>query len=134
MISIGLTDQQGATPSNQYDAVSRGYQNGHSDMLITNRHIEFTGLAIELKTPNGRGSIQANQIEWLDRKMLDRCTILVSNDYDHIGKEIDEYFSKVRLICPLCITKPTFYKNRESLNRHIEGFHSRRQRSSAIEI
>ena len=50
MISIGLTDQQGATPSKQYDAVSRGYQNGHSDILITNRHIEFTGLEIELKT------------------------------------------------------------------------------------
>ena len=40
------------------DAVNNGYQSGHYDILITNRHIKYTGLAIELKTPSGKGKLQ----------------------------------------------------------------------------
>lgn len=127
MISSGLTESQGSTPERRIDAVINGYQCGHSDILITNRHINYTGLAIELKTPTGKGKLQDKQKSWLESKFLDQCLILVSNDYDVIIRAINEYFEKVRIACPFCVKGKTFYKTQASLNKHIQFFHTNKR-------
>ena len=133
MISYGLTENQAKSYYLTCDAKDNGYQTGHCDILITNHNLEYSGLAIELKTPKGSGNLSDSQIAWLENKLLDNCDILVSNDYDYISLRISEYFANVRVKCPNC-KKPKYFLTKESLCRHIRGFHKRKQRSSAIDI
>ena len=43
------------------DAYFKGYTGGQPDILLLNYHTKYRGLAIEFKTPTGRGIISKNQ-------------------------------------------------------------------------
>ena len=52
------------------DAYYKGYTGGQPDILLLNYHTKYKGLAIELKTPTGRGIVSKNQEHYL--KQLDQ--------------------------------------------------------------
>ena len=45
----------------------KGYSGGQPDILIINSHRYFQGLAIEFKTPTGKGRLSNNQNEYLSK-------------------------------------------------------------------
>jgi len=101
----------------------KGYQKGTADLMIMNKHLEFSGFCIEFKNPRGTGSLSESQDAWLNDLHLNGWKVLVSNDYDAIVKEIAIYFEKVRLACPHCITKPNYFKTEATLQQHKVSFH-----------
>ena len=43
----------------------KGYIGGQPDIILLNYHTKYKGLAIEFKTPTGRGIISKNQENYL---------------------------------------------------------------------
>ena len=80
-------------------------------------------MCIELKNPKGTGELSPEQHEWLKNMHLNNHWILLSNDYDEITGELDMYFTWVRIACPFCRKKPSYYKAQESLTKHINLSH-----------
>ena len=95
------------TVSLRIEGKKKGYQKGTADLVILSKHLEYSGFCVEFKTPKGKGALSESQDEWLRNLHTNGWKVLVSNDYDAIVKEINAYFEKVRLACPLCAAKPT---------------------------
>jgi proteic killer suppression protein len=94
--SIRINDQW------RIDSFRKGYQRGQPDLLILNRHKKWTGLCIELKTPACTGVVSPDQQRFLDRLECSGYKVLVSNDYDFLLVEIQNYFKDVRTYCKHC--------------------------------
>jgi hypothetical protein len=75
---------------------------------------------MELKTPNGKGRVGDNQIEWLSQLEKLGYKTMVSNDYHHLIIEVSEYLDHRKYICGQCIKQFTTKENRE---RHNRKFH-----------
>jgi len=118
----GLGEFQ-TTSALRIEGWQKGYQKGTADLMIMNKHLEFSGFCLEFKNPKGTGSLSASQDAWLNDLHLNGWRVLVSNDYDAIVKEIALYFQKVRLACPHCITKPNYFKTEATLQQHLASFH-----------
>lgn len=108
------------TPTKRLKAFEQGYIKGSPDLIIFNKHIKFSGLVIEFKTPNGKGKLTDSQIKILHNFKINNFKTLLSNDYDEIVEEIIEYFREVRINCEYCKNK---FKNEKSLNNHYNFFH-----------
>ena len=124
MMNPGLGEFQ-RTVSLRIEGKKKGYQKGTADLVILNKHLEYNGFCVEFKTPKGKGVLSESQDAWLRNLHINGWKVLVSNDYDTIIKEINSYFEKVRLACPHCVAKPTYYKTEDTLNRHILTFHKK---------
>ena len=118
----GLGEHQ-TTSALRIDGFRKGYQKGTADLMIVNNHLEFRGFCIEFKNPKGTGSLSEAQDGWLRDLHLNGYKVLVSNDYDLIVKEIANYFLKVRLVCPHCISKPIYFKTEATLQQHLIQLH-----------
>ena len=82
-----------------------GYTSGIPDVIIFEHNQSYNGLSIEFKSPNGKGVISEKQKE-INEKMDNRgFKTLISNDYDDIIKEINNYLSKRRFKCNRCRLK-----------------------------
>ena len=79
-----------------------GYTRGQCDILLLNKHKKWTGLAIELKSPTGWGLVSTDQKKFLERLEGAGYKTLVSNDYDEVIVQIEEYFRDVRSFCNHC--------------------------------
>jgi prophage antirepressor-like protein len=95
IVVAGLGELQD-TKEKRIDAKNKGYTKGQSDLLILNRTRWHNGLAIELKTPNGRGVTSPEQTEFLERLAAQRFDTLVSNCYDDIVVKIMEHRTAAR--------------------------------------
>ena len=84
------------------DSFKKGYLCGSPDLVINNLHKHYTGFCIEFKNPNGRGVLSPDQSMMLLQYQNNAFKTLVSNDYDHIIKQIIEYFRDVRIKCSYC--------------------------------
>jgi prophage antirepressor-like protein len=122
MMNPGLGEFQ-RTDDLRLEGFRKGYQKGTADLTILNKHLEYSGFCVEFKTPKGDGSLSASQEEWLRNLHINGWKVLVSNDYDAIVKELDAYFQKVRIACPKCVAKPTYYKSEATLQQHMVAFH-----------
>ena len=120
MAGLGELQQ---TPSQQIEGKMKGYQKGCCDLMILNNHMDYQGMCIELKNPRGTGIVGEEQLKWLTDMHLNGHKVLLSNDYDEIRREIDEYFSRVRVVCPYCVAKPQYFKTQNSLDNHLKKFH-----------
>ena len=80
-------------------------------------------MCIELKTPKGTGRVKEHQQEWLQDMHLNGHMVLVSNDYDEIVDAIRKYFEGVRFVCPYCLTKPQYFRTKQSMDNHVTSFH-----------
>jgi prophage antirepressor-like protein len=111
------------TVDKRIEGKMKGYQKGACDIMITNKHIKYQGMCIELKTPKGTGHLSSSQEKWLKDMHLNGHYVIVSNDYDEICYEIAKYFEGVRYVCPYCLAKPQYFKTKQSLDKHLTLFH-----------
>ena len=74
----------------------KGYTSGTPDLLIFNKSGDYTGLAIELKTPKGNGTISKKQYEFIENLSAE-CGyfVLVSNDYATVIECICKYIAGI---------------------------------------
>ena len=83
---------------------------------------DYTGFAIEFKSPQGNGVLSPDQSMMLPQYQNNGFKTLVSNDYDHIIEQLIEYFRDVRILCSYC---PRRYISSQSLKNHIKSVHKR---------
>ena len=102
----------------------KGYRAGQPDIIIENCHKEFKGLAIELKTPKGDGVLRDNQTLFLRDMEFSGYKTLVSNDYDEIIHEVEQFFKDVVFPCLRCPRVRNF-KTKARLIEHIDLCHCR---------
>jgi hypothetical protein len=80
-----------STAQNRLSSVKRGYKNGSPDLMIFEKCNKYIGICVELKSPNGKGKISPEQLEFLNEMKRRDYYILVSNDFGHIIKTITKY-------------------------------------------
>ena len=98
----------------------QGYTSGSSDLLIFEPNHHHNMLTFEFKTPNGRGIISERQLLF-NTKLKNRGTkSIISDDYDHIIKELNDYMFTRRICCDHCLKK---FKTEGTLNQHQKYFH-----------
>ena len=119
LLYAGLGELQD-TPNKRIYSKCAGYISGQSDIIINNLHKTFNGLTIELKTPNGKGSVKENQKAFMNMSVLNGHKVLLSNDYDEILTEIINYMRDTRILCVYCNRK---FKNVETLKNHHKYIH-----------
>ena len=124
MMNPGLGEFQ-RTVSLRIEGKKKGYQKGTADLVIPNKYLDYSGFCVELKTPKGNGVLSESRDALLRNLHINGWKALVSNDYDAIVKEINSYFEKVRLACPHCVAKPTYYNTEDTLNRRPLTFHKK---------
>ena len=107
-------------------AYKAGYKGGQPDILILNSHINYGGLAIELKTPTGKGIVSDKQQSFLLNLEHNKFKTIVSNDYDEVIIAVIDYFNGVRIYCPYCNYRRGF-KNKDNYENHLKGFHKHHQ-------
>ena len=59
---------------------NKGYSGGQPDILIINSHRYYQGLALEMKTPTGKGRLSHNQNEYLSKLELSGYKCIIAND------------------------------------------------------
>jgi len=79
------------TPYKRIKCYKKGYLSGSPDLKLNNFHKYYTGFIIELKSPTGKGRLSEKQKNVLALFALNNYKCLVSNNYEEIIKEIDEY-------------------------------------------
>jgi prophage antirepressor-like protein len=121
VIIPGLGELQ-TTPWARSKAYKAGYKGGQPDILILNNHVEYSGLAIELKSPTGKGVVSQNQTEFLTALANNKYKTIISNDYDEVIIQIIDYFNGVRFLCGYCNNVKGF-KTKELLHNHCAMFH-----------
>ena len=108
------------TINKRIESHKKGYLRGSPDLIINNLHKRYTGLAIEFKSPNGKGILSYDQSKMLRQYQNNGLKTLVSNDYDHIIEQLIEYFRDVRIKCSYC---PRKFVSSSSIKNHITSFH-----------
>jgi hypothetical protein len=109
------------TASKRIRSSMMGYVSGAPDLIIHQPNKSFSGFAIELKTPTGKGILSKKQSKSLKRfKRLCNYKVLVSNNYDEIVEKIIIYFQSVRIQCEHCKGK---FKTSDTLANHEKYFH-----------
>ena len=99
---------------------NQGYTSGSSDLLIFEPNHHHNMLTFEFKTPNGRGILSDRQLLF-NNKLKNRGTkSIISDDYDHIIKELNDYMFTRRICCDHCLKK---FKTERTLNQHKKYFH-----------
>ena len=81
---------------------------------------KYNGFFIQFKSPTLRGILSPAQKENLERLKLCGYFCYLSNDYDEVIKEINNYMMTRRIKCNNCRRK---FKNEVTLNKHIIYFH-----------
>ena len=81
-----------STDALRINSYLKGYTSGTPDLLIFNKCGEYNGLAIEIKTPKGTGTISKNQFNFIEL-LSSECNyfVLISNDYATIVECITKY-------------------------------------------
>ena len=101
LFTVTLGENQD-TSFKRIDSFKKGYLRGSPDLIINNLHKHYTGFCIEFKSPKGNGVLSPDQSMILLQYQNNGFKTLVSNDYDHIIKQVIEYFRDVRVKCSFC--------------------------------
>ena len=119
ILVAGLGELQD-TDEKRLDSFNKGYQRGQPDLMILDFHRDYKGLCIEFKSPTGNYSISESQIKMKEKYKKNDYAFILSNDYDHISKQIHKYMTGVRIPCDFC-TKVFCSKNTQAT--HLKVFH-----------
>ena len=99
-----------------------GYTKGMFDLVIYENSKQHNGLSIEFKTPKCNGVLSEHQ-QSMKLKLEERGYLtIISDNYDQIIFEINNYLSNRRLKCCHCNIK---CKSTENLKTHILNFHKK---------
>lgn len=107
------------TKYKRFDAFSKGYMSRQPDIIIVNLHKKYSGFYTELKTPKGNGILSDNPKNLLEKYKNNNYKIL-SNDYDELHREINNYVKDMRIKCKHC---KRLFKSEKSLDNHNKWFH-----------
>ena len=88
--------------SKRIQAWRKGYQRGQPDIMLMNRSGQYSGLAIELKSPQGTGVVSVDQHAWMAKLQSRGWYTLISNDYTEVVHVIGRYMSHEKWICSAC--------------------------------
>ena len=119
LFTVTLGENQD-TVYKRIDSFKKGYLRGSPDLIINNLHKCYTGFCIEMKSPKGNGVLSPDQSIMLRQHQNNGFKTLVSNDYDHIIKQLIEYFRDIRIKCPYCSRK---FISSLSIENYIKSFH-----------
>ena len=120
LLTVANGELQNDTYNKRIQSKMTGYIPGTFDIILNNLHKNFTGFAIELKSPTGKGVISENQLLMQLKYKQNGFNTLISNDYNSIICEIIEYMSNVRIKCQHCEMK---FKSTKSIANHYKFFH-----------
>ena len=99
-----------------------GYTKGMFDLVIYENSKQHNGLSIEFKTPKCNGVLSEHQ-QSMKLKLEERGYLtIISDNYDKIIFEINNYLSTRRFKCCHCNIK---CKSTENLKTHILNFHKK---------
>ena len=84
LIIPGLGEHQ-TTSSTRCDSHCKGYCSGQPDILWSNFHIYFNGVAIELKTPKSEEILSDNQQLFLNKLCDNNQKTIVRHDFTDIN-------------------------------------------------
>ena len=100
------------------DAYMKGYIGGQPDIILLNYHTKYKGLAIDFKTPTGRGIISKNQQNYLNQLENNGFQTLVSDDYDLIITTIIKYSLGIRYLVKATKRK---FRSVEARNKYLKN-------------
>jgi len=121
ILIIANGELQNDTPNKREKSFLTGYEAGTFDIIITNLHKDgFNGLAIELKSPTGKGIISDKQLSIKRKYEENNYITLITNDYNKAILEIIRYMDNTRIKCLLCNKK---FKNTSTRSIHYKTFH-----------
>ena len=83
------------TDQKRIKASKMGYTNGTPDLIIYSKNKQYSGFAIEIKSPTGFGNLSKVQDDFLKKLKKNNYLCLVSNDYSEIIRYITMYFYDV---------------------------------------
>jgi hypothetical protein len=121
IIIPGLGEYQTNT-SLRSSCYHKGYLGGQPDLLIINPHRRYQGLAIEFKSPTGKGIVSEKQASYLTKLDQSGYKCIISNDYDEITVELAKYCRGFVFPCRFCAQKK-YYKSIFKLCRHYKNYH-----------
>ena len=93
---------------------------GSPDLNIMEVNSKYNGFFIEFKSPTCKGVLSPSQKLNLERLKLRDYHCYLSDDYDEIIKQINNYMMTRRIKCQFCKKK---FKNEITLNNHKKYFH-----------
>ena len=121
LFTVTLGENQD-TVHKRIDSFKKGHLRGSPYLIFNNFHKHYTGFCIEFNSPKGNGILSPDQSMILLQYQNNGFKTLVSNNYDHIIKQVIEYFRDVRIKCSYC---PRKFISCKSIKKHIEGFHKK---------
>ena len=118
-ISPGLGELQD-TESKRIECYRKGYQKGQPDLVVHVRSGNFSGLAIELKTPKGNGVVSPAQRQWLADMGKAGYRTLLSNSMEESVRCLDTHMRNARTCCAQCGSS---FKSERTLQTHAGKYH-----------
>ena len=87
---------------------------------MNQRSGNFSGLAIELKTPKGTGVVSPEQRQWLDDMTRAGYRVLISNSLEESIRVLNAFMENARVCCRHCGGS---FKNDKTLQTHMIRYH-----------
>ena len=119
-VSPGLGEMQD-TQGKRIECWRKGYQKGQPDLILHVRSGNFSGLAIELKTPKGTGVVSPEQRQWLEDMAAAGYKTLVASSLEESIEAVNAFMCNARVCCSRCGSS---FKNNKTLNTHLQKYHS----------
>jgi prophage antirepressor-like protein len=119
LINASLGENQD-TSEKRIVSYKAGYTKGSPDLHIAEPNHKYIGLYLEFKTPNGKGIVSPSQKQILDRLISRGNKCIISDDYDDVIKQINDYLFTRRIKCEFCNRK---FKTEITLKNHQFYFH-----------
>ena len=119
MINASLGENQD-TSEKRIMSYKAGYNKGSPDLNIMEMNSKYNGFFIEFKSPTTKGILSPHQKLNLERLKLRCYYCYLSDDYDDVIREINNYMMTRRIKCDYCKRK---FKNEITLHNHKKYFH-----------
>jgi hypothetical protein len=86
------------TPAIRINSKMSGYTSGSPDLILFNANSEFNGILIELKTPNGLGTLSdVQKLFHIKANEKNNYLIIVSNNYTEIIELLIKYKYNIKI-------------------------------------
>ena len=100
LLIVGLGENQ-TTPSIRMKSSAKGYRAGQPDLIILNKHKTYGGLAIEFKSPSGRGIVSDAQDNFLTYLQNNNFLTVISDNYEEIIMILVNYNNGILYKCDI---------------------------------